>query len=127
MAYKGGDLNLRLAGPAVSREAPSPTPRGGGAPWEWPAGGAAHPIAVDEAVLASCNTAYDIAHFHGSGEVRLEHLLHALTRVAAAAQILADLGIRADILRRDTAVAIASRCPNTESGSVEVREIVPMG
>jgi hypothetical protein len=28
---------------------------------------------------------------------------------------------------RDTAVAIASHCPNTEFGSVEVREIVPMG
>ena len=28
---------------------------------------------------------------------------------------------------RDTAVAIASRCPNAEFGSVEVREIVPMG
>jgi len=26
-----------------------------------------------------------------------------------------------------TAVAIASRCPNAEFGSVEVREIVPMG
>jgi hypothetical protein len=28
---------------------------------------------------------------------------------------------------RDTAVEIASRCPNAEFGSVEVREIVPMG
>jgi len=28
---------------------------------------------------------------------------------------------------RDAAVAIASRCPNAEFGSVEVREIVPMG
>ena len=27
----------------------------------------------------------------------------------------------------DTAVAIAERCPNAEFGSVEVREIVPMG
>jgi hypothetical protein len=27
----------------------------------------------------------------------------------------------------DAAVAIASRCPNAEFGSVEVREIVPMG
>jgi hypothetical protein len=27
----------------------------------------------------------------------------------------------------DTAVAIAARCPNAEFGSVEVREIVPMG
>ncbi len=27
----------------------------------------------------------------------------------------------------DAAVAIAARCPNTEFGSVEVREIVPMG
>jgi hypothetical protein len=108
MPYKGGDLNLRLAGPALSREAPAPAPRGGGAHWEWPAAGAQHPVAVDEVVLACCNTAYDIAHFHGSGEVRLEHLLHALTRIAPAAQVLAELGIRADILRRDTAVAIAA-------------------
>ena len=28
---------------------------------------------------------------------------------------------------REAAVAIASRCPNAEFGSVEVREIVPMG
>jgi hypothetical protein len=28
---------------------------------------------------------------------------------------------------RDAAVAIVSRCPNTEFGSVEVREMVPMG
>jgi hypothetical protein len=28
---------------------------------------------------------------------------------------------------RDAAVAIAGRCPNAEFGSVEVREIVPMG
>ena len=27
----------------------------------------------------------------------------------------------------DTAVAIAEQCPNAEFGSVEVREIVPMG
>ena len=27
----------------------------------------------------------------------------------------------------EAAVAIASRCPNAEVGSVEVREIVPMG
>jgi len=29
--------------------------------------------------------------------------------------------------KREAAVAIASRCPNAEFGSVEVREIVPMG
>jgi hypothetical protein len=72
---------------------------------------ASQSIAVDELVLACCNRAYDVAHFHGSADVRLDHLLHALTHVPAAAQVLAELGIRADTLRRETAVAIAADTP----------------
>ena len=110
MPYKGGDLNLRSAGPTLSREAQGPAERGFGEAWGRPA---AEPnaIAVDELVLACCNRAYDVAHFHGSADVRLDHLLHALTHVPAAAQVLTELGIRADILRRETAVAIAADTP----------------
>ena len=71
----------------------------------------AGPIAVDDTVLACCNCAYDVARFHASEDVRLEHLLHALTRVGAAVDVLAELGIRVDTLRRETAVAIAAEMP----------------
>jgi hypothetical protein len=110
MPYKGGDLNLRSAGPTLSREAQGPAERGFGEAWGRPAA-EPNPIAVDELVLACCNRAYDVAHFHGSADVRLDHLLHALTHVPAAAQVLAELGIRADTLRRETAVAIAADTP----------------
>ena len=110
MAYKGADLDLR-----TPRLATSPG-EGGATPLREPAGnGGARlagsfgaPIPVDETVLACCNRAWDIARFHGAGDVRLEHLLHALTRVGAAQEALAELGIRVDGLRRDTAVAIAA-------------------
>ena len=110
MPYKGGDLNLRSAGPTPARETQGPAERGFGETWGRPA---AEPnaIAVDELVLACCNRAYDVAQFHGSADVRLDHLLHALTHVPAAAQVLAELGIRADTLRRETAVAIAADTP----------------
>jgi hypothetical protein len=110
MPYKGGDLNLRSAGPTLSREAPGPAERGFGEAWGRPAA-EPNPIAVDELVLTCCNRAYDVAQFHGSTDVRLDHLLHALTHVPAAAQVLAELGIRADTLRRETAVTIAADTP----------------
>jgi hypothetical protein len=71
----------------------------------------AGPIAVDETVLNCCNRAWEIARFHAAPDVRLEHLLHALTRVGPAAEALGELGIRVDGLRRDTAVAIAADLP----------------
>lgn len=111
MPYKGGDLDLRGVGMASSREVPGIAERVFDPAWGPPAGAAPHAIAVDELVLACCNRAWDVAQFHGSGSVRLEHLLHALTRIEAAAAILGELGIRADSLRRDTAVAIAADMP----------------
>ena len=81
-----------------------------------PVSAGAGPIAVDDTVLACCNCAYDVARFHASQDVRLEHLLHALTRVGAAVDVLAELGIRVDTLRRETAVAIAAEMP---AGPVE--------
>ncbi|KAB2912574.1 MAG: hypothetical protein F9K29_18495 [Hyphomicrobiaceae bacterium] len=84
----------------------------GSGSWGGPLARAADdPIQVDELMLACCNAAYDIAVFHGAREVRHEHLLHALTRVPAAADILEHTGIRTAHLRRETAVAIASDMP----------------
>jgi len=112
MGYKGRDLELRTPRPARS-----PSDATGAAPWERASNGGGvrvpGPIAVDDTVLAACNRAYDIARFHASPEVRLEHLLHALTRVGLAVEGLAELGIRVDGLRRDTAVAIAADMPAT--------------
>lgn len=111
MSYKGGDLDMLCVGTAQPREVTEVGERPLDPGWgQLPAAGAS-PIAVDEVVLASCNRAFDIAQFHAAGSVRPEHLLHALTRVDAATTILADLGIRADVLRRDTAIAIASEMP----------------
>jgi hypothetical protein len=45
--------------------------------------------------------------------VRLEHLLHALTRVPTASAALADLGIRIEELRRQAAMAIAAEPAGT--------------
>jgi hypothetical protein len=45
---------------------------------------------------------------------------------AEAKEVIAGYMI-IDVPDMETAVKIASRCPNAEFGSVEVREIVPMG
>jgi Clp amino terminal domain, pathogenicity island component len=112
MAYKGSDLDLRPARPsALAREAPGPAERTANGAAAQAANTSAGPIPVDDAVLACCNCAYDVARFYGCEDVRLEHLLHALTRVGAAAEVLAELGIRLDTLRRETAVAIAAEMP----------------
>ena len=115
MAYKGTDLELRTPRQAMSGgDTPATAvrePAGNGGVRL--AGSFGAPIAVDETVLACCNRAYDVARFHGAVDVRLEHLLHALTRVGVAAEALAKLGIRVDALRRDTAVAIAAEVPTS--------------
>src|SRR5215467_3153540 len=114
MAYKGADLDLRTPRLATSGgetgATPLREPAGNGVRL---AGSFGAPIAVDETLLACCNRAYDIARFHGAVDVRLEHLLHALTRVGLAAEALAELGIRVDGLRRETAVAIAAEVPTS--------------
>src|SRR5215831_694813 len=114
MAYKGADLDLRTPRLATSGSETGATPlrepAGNGVRL---AGSFGAPIAVDETLLACCNRAYDIARFHGAVDVRLEHLLHALTRVGLAAEALAELGIRVDGLRRETAVAIAAEVPTS--------------
>ncbi len=101
MSYKGHDLDLRpqCAGPPreeTIRAMPLPS---------------REPIAVDQATLDCCNAAFDLARAHGAREVRLEHLLHALTRVPAASGLLEEAGIRADQLRRAATLAMADEAP----------------
>jgi hypothetical protein len=112
MAYKGSDLNLRSS-PGWSHEESATHSA-------WAQGaqrGALELIAVDDSVEACCNAAFDAAAFHAAAEVRLEHLLHGMTRVRAAADLLEQLGVRVGQLRHETAVAIASEAPTAEGRS----------
>ena len=113
MAYRGEDLDLRLPQARGSREAYVPNEFGlnGTRPRAPLVGGRPEPVIVDDTVMACCNHAYDIAQAHGASEVRLEHLVHALTRVEAAADILEERGIREAHLRRESAAVIASEIP----------------
>lgn len=122
MAYHGEDLDLRTpqtwtAAPADALppgESPSPNGKRG----SYLAG----PVLVDEAVLACFNQAYDIATAHRAGEVRIEHLLNAMTRLDAAAAALEAHGIRVVALKRETATIIAGEIPAVPgSGSVSPR------
>lgn len=107
MSYKGHDLDLRLADagplPEEMSRAPGQSAEAGARP--------SQPMAVDPILLDCCNAAFEVARVHGAREIRLEHLLHTLTRVPAASAVLEDLGIRVDQLRRQTAVAIAAEPP----------------
>lgn len=109
MGYRGEDLDLRTpqtwsATAADLAGGHDPRARGSYA-------GRNEPIWVDETVLACCNHAYDVALLNRAGEVRLEHLLHALTRIDAAADALEARGVRVNALRRDTAAVIANDIP----------------
>jgi hypothetical protein len=72
---------------------------------------------VDETLLACCNHAYDIASANGAREVLLEHLVHALTRVPEAAQILENRGVHVMALRRESAAVIANDLPISPNDS----------
>ena len=117
MAYRGEDLDLRLPQTRGGREGYLPNEFGlNGTRPRAPLGnglaiGRPEPVVVDDTVMACCNHAYDIAQAHGASEVRLEHLVHALTRVEAAAEILEERGIREAHLRRESAAVIASEIP----------------
>jgi hypothetical protein len=127
MAYKGMDLNLRSGRPWPGRE-PGIDDAANGGSWSHPTRGALEPIHVDDQVEACCNSAYDAALFHGAAEVRLDHLLHAMTRVKASADLMEQLSIRTGQVRQETAVAIASVAPSHADGgprtSMEMEEIL---
>lgn len=109
MAYHGEDLDLRTqqtwtpADVTISGD----TSQANGKRAYLQAG----PVLVDDIVLASFNQAYDIASAHRSGEVRIEHLLNAMTRVDPAAVALEAHGIRVVALKRETATIIAGELP----------------
>lgn len=128
MAYKGMDLNLRSGRPWPGREPGIDDAGPNGGAWSHPTRGAQEPIHVDEQVEACCNSAYDAALFHSAAEVRLDHLLHAMTRVKASADLMEQLSIRAQQVRQETAVAIASVAPSHADGgprtSMEMEEIL---
>ncbi len=114
MAYRGEDLDLRLSQGRAGREGYAATSEfglNGTRPRAPMSSGRPDPVTIDDTVMACCNHAYDIAQAHGASEVRLEHLVHALTRVEAAADILEERGIREAHLRRESAAVIASEIP----------------
>ena len=102
MSYRGDDLDLKVL-PARPRTAGTSdaAPRGASEATLW----------VDETVLACCNNAFDLALAYGAGEVRLAHLLHALTRVEAAVRLLEQRGIAAARLRHESAALIVNESP----------------
>ena len=82
MAYRGEDLDLRT--PQTWGGAPADLAASGDlsvAPNGQRSGYRPGPMLVDETVLACCNHAYDIAVAHRAAEVRIEHLLNAMTRI----------------------------------------------
>lgn len=110
MGYRGDDLDLRTpqtwsAGADIGGPGASERGRRGGTH------GRSGPIWVDETVLAACNHAFEIATAHRSEEVRIEHLLNALTRIEPASDALQARGIRVAQLRRDSATVIAGEIP----------------
>lgn len=114
MTYRGLDLDLRTPaarGAARREQAPGSEGFGNLSRWEREAGARSEPLWVDETVLACCNHAYDLALAHGAPTVRLDHLLHAMTRVDAAAQALERRGLREAQLRRESSALIASEAP----------------
>ena len=110
MGYRGDDLDLRTPQTWSAGSAADPgwtqsdASRGRGY-------GGRGPIWVDDTVLACVNHAFDVALAHRAGEVRIEHLLYALTRIDAAAETLEKRGVRVAGLRRESATVIASDIP----------------
>ena len=109
MGYRGDDLDLRTPQTWSATTADLGVEAAGNQGVM--RGGRAGPIWVDDTVLACSNHAYDIALAHRAGEVRLEHLIHALTRIDAAADALEARAVRVANLRRDSATIIASDIP----------------
>lgn len=115
MSYRGGDLDLRTPQSRSGSERGSfELPPNGTRDFDdgYTSASDAHaPIWVDDTLLACCNHAFDIALAHRSGDVRIEHLLYALTRIDDAAEVLEKHGIRDASLRREAGLYIASEIP----------------
>jgi hypothetical protein len=112
MAYRGEDLDLRTPQTWTGTPAELVTPAELAAGQNGQRGSyRSGPILVEETVLACCNQAYDIAVAHRAAEVRIEHLLNAMTRIEGAIAVLEARGIRVSSLRRDTAAIVAGDIP----------------
>lgn len=110
MSYRGKDLDLRTGEPARATGS-----RSNSRPSQVQAKGSEFDIQavlyVEDAVLACCNHAYDLALAYRAPEVRLEHLINAMTRTDAAVAVMAAQGIDITSLRHDTATLIAAEAP----------------
>jgi hypothetical protein len=125
MTYRGNDLDLRATAARALADTPTAEETAPAAGWRPLAGPRGGPIQIDEALLAACNSAFDAAAFHSAREVRLDHLLYGLTRVDKAATMLEQRGIRPELLRRETATAIAAdtdEARSTPRASVEFED-----
>lgn len=109
MSYRGDDLDLRTS--QTWSATPSDLPNEDAAKNGQRGSSRSAPIWVDDTVLSCANYAYDVALAHRSGDVRLEHFLHAMTRIDAAAEALEARGVRVAALRRESATIIASEIP----------------
>ena len=105
MSYRGEDLDLRV--PAGRSHAAATESDGINGRRTVIAAGSGT-LWVDDALLACCNNAFDLALAHGAAEVRLEHLVHALTRADAAARLLERHGVSESRLRRESATLIVN-------------------
>jgi len=124
MDYRGQDLDLRTSRWGASsadqtgwREPHAPTPSAPSARQ----GSRTGPIWVDETLLSCANHAYDVALAYRAAEVRIEHLLLALTRNEAGAAALEGCGVRVASLRRDAAVEVAGEPPAAGDGAAPRR------
>lgn len=119
LAYRGDDLAL-----TTGRARTSPrdvlieqTPAGpewlGSALEEAEADG--EEVWVDATVLKCCNQAYELAVAHRSPEVRLEHLVHAMTLVPPAIDALRREHISDATLRRESGIIIAHEIPSVSA------------
>ncbi|MEM7775800.1 MAG: hypothetical protein AAF732_09335 [Pseudomonadota bacterium] len=122
-AYQGGDLSLRTPKvPGGSREL-APIPEFAIEAPEWltralsEAATQGPEIWVDSAVMTCCNQAFELAVAHRARDVRLEHLVHAMTLVPAAVQALQAAGISDATLRRESGVIIAHDIPSVSGAN----------
>jgi hypothetical protein len=117
MTYKGDDLDLRTpsGGTRGAFQAPpgAPTPSASNS---WLSRALAEadesqPVWVDDTTLAVCNQAFDLAVILGAPEVGLEHVVHAMTQIEAASDILYDHNIHVSTLRRESTAIIMEDFP----------------
>ncbi|WP_072394883.1 Clp protease N-terminal domain-containing protein [Hyphomicrobium sp. CS1GBMeth3] len=117
MAYRGDDLNLKTPGktPAATAPPQAADPFPPSRPRSTEGSARAAPIWVDQTLLDCCNHAYDVASAHRATEVRLEHLIYALTRNEAATEVLQAHGLTVASMRREAATVVATEIPAAPS------------